>query len=212
MSEIALIDYGAGNIPSVTRALEIALKDAGISSDLVITNDPDKVASADRIIIPGVGHFRDCRDGLFRPDGMVEALNTVFADKARPILGICVGMQLMASVGLEDGETEGLNWVPGRVEAIPDKGLPIPHMGWNEIIPRNEHAVLAGINSGDHAYFVHSYHFVPENESDIYISAEYGTQITAGIGRDTAFGVQFHPEISQKTGLKLLKNWISWRP
>ncbi len=212
MASIALIDYGAGNIPSVTRALEVALNDSGQRFDLVITDDPETVRKADRIVIPGVGHFRDCREGLFRPAGMVDVLNEAFYKHARPILGICVGMQLMSDYGLEDGRTEGLGWVPGFVDDVPDTGLPIPHMGWNELAFPKSHPVTEGIRPGDHAYFVHSYQFAPENPEDLYITTDYGAPVTAAIGRDTAFGVQFHPEISQRTGLTLLKNWIAWSP
>ncbi|MFC6198045.1 imidazole glycerol phosphate synthase subunit HisH [Ponticaulis profundi] len=213
MPTIVLIDYGAGNIPSVERALEVALRDTGLSFDVQVTDRPEHVLAADRIVIPGVGHFRDCRDGLFKPDGMIDALNEACRTKARPTLGICVGMQLMADIGLEDGKTEGLGWIPGKVDAIPTSaGLPIPHMGWNELIVHSNHPVLDGIEDGDHAYFVHSYHYRPESSSDLLLTTDYGGTITAAIGRDTLVGSQFHPEISQATGLRLLKNWISWNP
>lgn len=212
MTDIALIDYGAGNIPSVLRALEVALADTQTLLTVTVTDEPETVCKADRIVIPGVGHFRDCREGLFRPDGMVEVLNDAFLKQAKPILGICVGMQLMADYGLEDGRTDGLGWIPGYVDAIPDTGVPIPHMGWNELQIERTHPLLEGIASGDHAYFVHSYHFIANTADDLVLTSDYGVKVTAAIARGTAFGVQFHPEISQRTGLRILRNWISWRP
>ncbi len=212
MADIALIDYGAGNIPSVLRALEVALGDHARSLDVIVTDDPEKVRKSDRLVIPGVGHYRDCQEGLFRPEGMVDVLNEAFTSAAKPILGICVGMQLMADLGLEDGETEGLGWIAGQVDAIPDTGLPIPHMGWNELSIEQDHPVLSGIQNGDHAYFVHSYHFQTKGSDNLYLTTDYGGSVTAAVGRGSAFGVQFHPEISQKTGLKLFQNWINWRP
>ncbi|MAK59706.1 MAG: imidazole glycerol phosphate synthase subunit HisH [Ponticaulis sp.] len=213
MQTLALIDYGAGNIPSATRALEVAIERSGVPVRLIVTNAPDEVASADRIVIPGVGHFRDCRNGLFSVDGLADAVEDVVRIKSRPTLGICVGMQLMASSGLEDGETDGLGWIPGKVAHIPtDKGLPVPHMGWNELKLVSDHPVLAGLADGDHAYFVHSYHFQCDHASHLMATTDYGSPVTAAIGRDNLFGTQFHPELSQNTGLKLLTNWINWAP
>lgn len=211
MPTIALVDYGAGNIPSVERALDVARSESGAAFDVLVTCDPDQVANADHVVIPGVGHFRDCKAGLAAPSGMIEALETVKA-AGKPILGICVGMQLMADIGLEDGKTDGLSWISGTVDAIPEAGLPIPHMGWNELSIETDHPVLDDIRPGDHAYFVHSYHFQVKNEDDLLLTTEYGGRVTAAIAKDNLIGVQFHPEISQKTGLTLLKNWINWRP
>ena len=212
MQSIALIDYGAGNIPSVERALSVALEQTQLDMSVFVTKTPEDLKHADRVVIPGVGHFKDCQEGLTKPVGMIEALETARAS-AKPILGICVGMQLMADVGLEDGETPGLGWIPGKVDSIPVvDDLPIPHMGWNELDIESDHPVLSGIHKGDHAYFVHSYHFLPELTSDLILSTSYGSKITAAIARDTLIGVQFHPEISQNTGLTLLKNWITWSP
>lgn len=213
MQTVALIDYGAGNIPSAQRALEVAVERSGLESRLLVTKNPDDIAAADRIVIPGVGHFRDCREGIYSEAGLVEAIEESVLKKGRPALGICVGMQLMADLGLEDGETKGFGWIPGKVDHIPtDAGLPIPHMGWNELIIRSEHPVLEGISTGSHAYFVHSYHMVCSNADDLKAQVEYGGPITSAIGRDNIFGTQFHPELSQETGLRLLTNWIKWQP
>lgn len=213
MQTIALIDYGAGNIPSAARALEVAVERSDSPFRLIVTNSPDDISRADRVVIPGVGHFRDCRNGLHSVDGLRDALELVVHEKARPALGICVGMQLMADLGLEDGETKGLGWIPGKVDEIPaGKGLPVPHMGWNELKLHQSHPVLDGLADGNHAYFVHSYHFLCDTPSDLMLTTEYGGAITAAIGRDNVFGTQFHPELSQETGLKLLTNWINWAP
>ena len=213
MQTVALIDYGAGNIPSAERALQVAAENSEGETRIVVTNEPEIAIKADRVMIPGVGHFKDCREGLGSVSGLVEALNEYVMIRARPVLGICVGMQLMADLGLEDGETSGLGWIPGKVVEIPhaDK-LPIPHMGWNELEITTAHPVTEGIANGNHAYFVHSYHFQAENSSDLIMSTQYGQTITAAIARGSVFGVQFHPELSQTTGLRLLSNWIKWRP
>lgn len=213
MQTVALIDYGAGNIPSAERALQVAAEMSNISTRVIVTSDPDIAASADRVVIPGVGHFRDCRKGIDSVPGLVETLKVFATDKARPVLGICVGMQLMADIGMEDGVTEGLGWIPGKVVEIPGVDrLPIPHMGWNELEICGTHPVMDGISNGNHAYFVHSYHFEVAEPSDLMMQTQYGQPITAAIGRGSVFGVQFHPELSQTTGLRLLANWIKWRP
>ena len=213
MQTVALIDYGAGNIPSATRALEVAVERATSACRLIVTRSPEDIARADRIVIPGVGHFRDCRTSIAAVDGLVEAIEQRVVREGYPALGICVGMQLMADLGLEDGETRGLGWIPGKVSHIPVKaGLPVPHMGWNELNIVNEHPVLDGLTNGDHAYFVHSYHFECSSEADLMLTTDYGAPITAAIARDNIFGTQFHPELSQETGLRLLTNWIRWSP
>lgn len=213
MQTLALIDYGAGNIPSATRALEVAVERSGKPFRLIVTNTPEDILSADRVVIPGVGHFRDCRNGLFAVNGLVNAIEELVHQKARPALGICVGMQLMASLGLEDGETKGLGWIPGTVKHIPTmSGLPVPHMGWNELQFVGNHPVLNGLSDGDHAYFVHSYHFECDRAEDLMATTQYGASVTAAIGRDNVFGTQFHPELSQNTGLRLLTNWMNWTP
>lgn len=213
MQSVVLVDYGAGNIPSATRALEVAVERSEKPCQLIVTNDPDAVAKADRIVIPGVGHFRDCREGIYGVDGLINALQDRIIKQGVPALGICVGMQLMADIGLEDGETKGLGWISGNVARIPDtKGLPVPHMGWNELTLCSDHPVMSGISNGHHAYFVHSYHFSCEDPAHLMMQTDYGSPITAAVGRANLFGTQFHPELSQETGLKLLTNWIGWTP
>ena len=184
---------------------------------IVVTRDPDVVFRADRVVLPGVGAFADCRKGLNALDGMVEALTEVVRNKARPFLGICVGMQLMATRGREHVTTDGLDWIAGDVEKISprDEGLKIPHMGWNTLDTVREHPVLEGLPlgpKGRHAYFVHSYHLNAANETDVLARADYGGPVTAIVGKDTAIGTQFHPEKSQRFGLALIANFLRWKP
>lgn len=174
---------------------------------------PDKLAQADRVVLPGVGHFADCMAGLKARDGLIEALEAEVIAGAKPFLGICVGMQLMADKGFEDGETAGLGWISGRVEQIePRGGLQVPHMGWNEIQPAQPHDVLSGLDNLSHVYFVHSYAFNSSSDTTIAATTEYGQTITAAVARDNLFGTQFHPEKSQKAGLQLLANFVKWTP
>lgn len=218
MKMIALIDYGSGNIHSAARALRVAANNAKKTREIRVTSDPDALASADRIVLPGVGHFADCMAGLKARDGLIEALTENVIKGGKPFLGICVGMQLMADIGLEDGRTEGLGWISGEVAQItPGDDLPIPHMGWNEITPPDSapdarHPVLSGLGDNPHAYFVHSYAFAPQNTPNCAAEATYGTRFTAAIARDNLFGTQFHPEKSQKTGLQILSNFVIWTP
>jgi glutamine amidotransferase len=181
---------------------------------VTVTGDAKAVSAADRIVLPGVGAFADCRRGLAAVPGLEAALEEAVIGKARPFLGICVGMQLMATRGLEFTVTPGLGWIPGEVVAITpaDKSLKIPHMGWNELKLNGAHPLLAGIQDGDHAYFVHSYRFAAAAAADVWASVDYGGPITAAIGRDNLFGVQFHPEKSQATGLRLITNFLRWKP
>ena len=210
----ALIDYGSGNLRSAAKAFERAAREAGLAADIKVTSDAKEVAASDRIVLPGVGAFADCKRGLLAVPGMGEALEEAVIGKARPFLGICVGMQLMATRGLEFTVTEGLGWIPGEVVAIEpkDKSLKIPHMGWNELKLFRVHPMLAGIKNGDHAYFVHSYRFAAAAAADVWATVDYGGPITAAIGRDNLFGVQFHPEKSQATGLRLIANFLRWNP
>jgi glutamine amidotransferase len=213
----AIIDYGSGNLHSAAKAFECAARGIEGLQKIVVTRDPDVVFRADRVVLPGVGAFADCRRGLDALDGMVQALTEVVRDKARPFLGICVGMQLMATRGREHVTTDGLDWIAGDVEKISprDESLKIPHMGWNTLDPVHEHPVLDGLPlgpKGRHAYFVHSYHLNALNETDVLARADYGGPVTAVIGRDTAIGTQFHPEKSQRFGLALISNFLKWKP
>jgi glutamine amidotransferase len=211
---VALIDYGSGNLRSAAKALERAARDNSLALDLAVTDKIDIVQAADAIVLPGVGAFADCFRGLSALDGMIEVLNQQVIEKGRPFLGICVGMQLMASVGREYGEHKGLGWIEGAVEAMrpADAGLKIPHMGWNQLMPLRAHPVLDGIKAGDHAYFVHSYQFNPADRKDLLAEVDYGGRLAAMIGRDNMVGTQFHPEKSQATGLRLLANFLRWKP
>jgi glutamine amidotransferase len=181
---------------------------------VIVTADPDAVRKADRIVLPGVGAFADCKRGLDALPGMVEALEDAVLKGGKPFLGICVGMQLMASVGVEFGTHKGLDWIKGKVVVLDpaDRSLRIPQMGWNDLQLKQAHPALAATRSGDHAYFVHSYHFIAERPQDVLATVEYGGPVTAIIGRDNLLGVQFHPEKSQQVGLALLASFLKWNP
>ena len=214
---VAIIDYGSGNLHSAAKAFERATRGMDVPPKIVVTRDPDQVFRADRIVLPGVGAFADCRRGLNELDGMVDAMTEAVRDKARPFFGICVGMQLMATRGKEHVTTDGLNWIAGDVEKIMprDEQLKIPHMGWNTLEVLREHPVLDGLPlgpKGRHAYFVHSYQLNAVNENEVLARADYGGPITAIVGRDTAIGTQFHPEKSQRFGLALISNFLKWKP
>ena len=214
---VAIVDYGSGNLHSAAKAFERAAHEAGLDQPIVVTRDPDAVASADRVVLPGVGAFADCRRGLDAVDGMVAALEEAVRKKGRPFFGICVGMQLLAERGREYEVTEGLGWIAGEVNRIKpnDAGLKIPHMGWNTLNERKPHPLLDGIPLGPkglHAYFVHSYQLEPADPADLVAQADYGGPITAIVGRDTAIGTQFHPEKSQRLGLALIGNFLQWKP
>lgn len=214
---VAIIDYGSGNLHSAAKAFERATRGMDVPPKIVVTRDPDQVFRADRIVLPGVGAFADCRRGLNDLDGMVDAMTEAVRDKARPFFGICVGMQLMATRGKEHVTTDGLNWIAGDVEKIAprDEQLKIPHMGWNTLEVLREHPVLDGLPlgpKGRHAYFVHSYQLNAVNENEVLARADYGGPITAIVGRDTAIGTQFHPEKSQRFGLALISNFLKWKP
>ena len=214
---VAIIDYGSGNLHSAAKAFERAARSAEDPERIVVTRDPDFVYRADRIVLPGVGAFADCRRGVDALDGMLEALTEAVRHKARPFFGICVGMQLMASRGKEHVTTEGFNWIEGDVEKITprDESLKIPHMGWNTLELTQEHPVLDRLPlgpKGRHAYFVHSYHLNARNEGDVLARADYGGPVTAVVAKDTAIGTQFHPEKSQRFGLALISNFLKWKP
>lgn len=214
---VAIIDYGSGNLHSAAKAFERAAHESGHDQPITVTNDPDRVRHADRVVLPGVGAFADCRHGLDAVDGMVEALTEIVLRNGRPFLGICVGMQLMAERGREYEVTEGLGWIAGEVDRImpSDSHLKIPHMGWNTLNVLGDHPLLAGIPTGPdglHAYFVHSYELKVADKSDLIAQADYGGPVTAIVGRDTMVGTQFHPEKSQHLGLALIANFLKWKP
>ena len=214
---LAIIDYGSGNLHSAAKALQRAARDSGLDTQVLVTSDPEVLRQAERIVLPGVGAFRDCREGLVAVPGMWETLEEEVTGKAKPFLGICVGMQLMASRGLEHDVTQGFGWIPGDVKPISprDPSFKIPHMGWNTLDRRKTHALLDGIRLGEdglHAYFVHSYHLDARDPSDVVATTDHGTTVTAVVGRDNVVGTQFHPEKSQELGLRLLANFLTWRP
>ncbi|MFC7292357.1 imidazole glycerol phosphate synthase subunit HisH [Hirschia litorea] len=213
MKTLALIDYGSGNIRSASRALAQAAKLAEIDLRLQITCDPEIIANSDAIFLPGVGHFSDCMKELNARDGVVEVLRTKVLQGDKPFMGICVGMQLLASLGREDGQTPGLSFLAGSVDKLcpSDASLAIPHMGWNEIQHIN-HALFHDLGQQPHLYFTHSYAFTPEDKSVIAATADYGGAFTAAVVKDNIFGTQFHPEKSQTTGQKLLANFLKWKP
>jgi glutamine amidotransferase len=212
-----IIDYGSGNLHSARKAFERAAGEAKLQTQILVSARPEDVASADRIVLPGVGAFKDCRNGLVAVPGLVEAMREQVISKGRPFLGICVGMQLMATRGLEHEVTPGLGWVAGDVKAIApsDPNLKIPHMGWNTLNALAQHPVLDGIatgNDGLHAYFVHSYHMECTLPEDLVATADYGGPVTAMVGYENMVGTQFHPEKSQALGLALIANFLRWKP
>jgi glutamine amidotransferase len=214
---VAIVDYGSGNLHSAAKAFERAARESGHDQAIVVTNDPDVVRAADRVVLPGVGAFADCRRGLDAVAGMIDALEETVHRRGRPFLGICVGMQLMAERGREHEVSEGLGWIAGEVDRIApsDPSLKIPHMGWNTLHPKRSHPLLDGIPVGPdglHAYFVHSYQLRPARRDDLVAEADYGGPVTAIIGRDSMIGTQFHPEKSQRLGLGLIGNFLRWRP
>jgi imidazole glycerol-phosphate synthase subunit HisH len=214
---VAIVDYGSGNLHSAAKAFERAARDTGISEAIVVTRDPAVVAAADRVVLPGVGAFADCRRGLDAVDGMVGALEEAVRKRGRPFFGICVGMQLLAERGREYEVTEGLGWIAGEVDRITpsDPQLKIPHMGWNTLELAREHALVKGLPlgaNGLNAYFVHSYELKAANRADLVAQADYGGPVTAIVARDNIVGTQFHPEKSQKLGLALIANFLKWTP
>jgi imidazole glycerol-phosphate synthase subunit HisH len=214
---VAIVDYGSGNLHSAAKAFERAARESGRAQPILVTSDPDAVRRADRVVLPGVGAFADCRRGLDAVAGMVEALEESVRRKGRPFLGICVGMQLMAERGREYVVTNGLGWIPGEVDRIEpkDPDLKIPHMGWNTLDAVRTHPLLDGIAVGPqglHAYFVHSYHLNAASRDCLVAQADYGGPVTAMVARDTYAGTQFHPEKSQRLGLALIANFLKWAP
>jgi imidazole glycerol-phosphate synthase subunit HisH len=214
---VAIVDYGSGNLHSAAKAFERAARESGHDQPIVVTSDPAQVARADRVVLPGVGAFADCRRGLEAIPGMIDALETAVCKQGKPFFGICVGMQLMAERGREYQVTPGLGWIAGEVDRITpsDPNLKIPHMGWNTLNMLKPHPLLADIALGPdglHAYFVHSYELKPAKRSDLVAQADYGGPLPAIVGRDNVVGTQFHHEKSQKLGLKLIANFLKWQP
>ena len=215
--QVAVIDYGSGNLHSVLQSLKTAVAGAGLPHNCFLTHDAAAVAAADYIVLPGVGAYADCAKGLAEVDGMMAVLQEMVIEKARPFLGICVGMQLMAERGMEDGATTGLGWIKGDVDKLTpkqpsDQLLKIPHMGWNGLILHQPHPVFDGVNNGDAVYFVHSYHLTSGDDDQLLAAADYGGPVVAAIGLQNMVGMQFHPEKSQEIGQRLLKNWLNWKP
>ena len=214
---VAIIDYQSGNLHSAAKAFERAARESGMPAQISVTSDPEVVRRAERIVLPGGGAFGDCYRGLESAPGMMDALREAVLEAGRPFLGICVGRQLLAERGLEHGTHKGLGWIGGEVSLIEpaDKALKIPHMGWNTLSYLREHPLFEGIPGGPqgwHAYFVHSYQFNAKAPGDIVAVADYGGPVTAAIARGNIAGTQFHPEKSQKLGLRLISNFLKWRP
>ncbi len=209
----ALVDYDSGNLHSAEKAFERMARDVD-AGEVLVTSDPEIVARADRIVLPGDGAFPACRAGLLEFAGLFEAIEEAVVARGRPFFGICVGMQMMASVGREYRDTPGFDWISGEIVRIApsDPDLKVPHMGWNDLVVDNAHPVLAGVSTGDHAYFVHSYQMRVANPAHLLAHVDYGGPVTAVIGRDTMVGAQFHPEKSQKAGLRMIANFLTWRP
>lgn len=217
MQRVVIIDYGSGNLHSAAKAFERAARESDANAEILVSALAADVRAADRVVLPGVGAFADCKRGLDAVAGMRDALEDVVQRKQRPFLGICVGMQLLADRGLEHITTEGLGWIAGEVRVLTptDAALKIPHMGWNTLDVRHPHPLLAGLPTGPrglHAYFVHSYHLAAKNPADIVAETSYGGPVTAMVGRDNIAGTQFHPEKSQKLGLGLIVNFLKWKP
>lgn len=217
MQSVAIIDYGSGNLHSAAKAFERASQESGAAARIVVTRDAKDVERADRIVLPGVGAFADCKRGLDAVGGMREALEESVRRRGRPFLGICVGAQLMAERGLEHEVVEGLGWLGGEVRAIEpaDRSLKVPHMGWNTLRALRGHALLEGIATGSdglHAYFVYSYQLVASDPATVVAETDYGGPVTAIVAKSNMAGTQFHPEKSQALGLKLIANFLSWQP
>ena len=207
---VALIDYDSGNLHSAEKAFQLMGRDVG--AEIVVTADPQVAAKADRIVLPGDGAFPACRAALGEVDGMAEALREAVLNRGVPFMGICVGMQMLATVGHEYRETAGLDWIGGKIRSIAAPGLKVPHMGWNDLVIDHPHPVLEGIATGDHAYFVHSWQFDVADPAHRLAHVEYGGPVTAVVGRDNIVGTQFHPEKSQAVGLRLIANFLAWKP
>jgi glutamine amidotransferase len=211
---VAILDYGSGNLRSAAKAFARAAAESGVAAEIRVTDDPETVAAADRLVLPGVGAFADCRRGLAAAPGLEAALAEAVIARGRPFLGICVGMQLLAERGREFETVAGLGWIAGEVVPIApaDPAVKIPHMGWNEIVAGRTHPLLDGLPAGVHFYFVHSYHFRFADPADLVAAVDYGAPLAAVIARDNLAGTQFHPEKSQEAGLRLIANFLRWHP
>ena len=211
MQSVALINYGSGNLRSAEKAL---IRAADGKSEIVVTDDPDVVANADRVVLPGVGAFAACMAALEARSGVIEAMTEAVHGKGAPFLGICVGMQLLASRGLEFGETPGLDWIAGDVKRLEsrDPAIKIPHMGWNNLLDVTDQPVMAGLKDGETVYFTHSFAFFPRDSADVAAYVAHGERFPAAVARGNVAGVQFHPEKSQAVGLDLLARFLEWRP
>ena len=211
---VAIVDYGSGNLSSAAKAFERAVRAAELRLEVSVTAEAGAVRAASHVVLPGVGAFADCMAGLGAVDGMLDALHEAVVVGGTPFLGICVGMQLMATLGVEHGEHPGLGWIGGRVVALEpaDGTLKIPHMGWNELEPTADHPLLDGIPAGAHVYFVHGYGLRLDDPADEIARVDYGGAVSAAVGRANMVGTQFHPEKSQATGLRLIANFLRWRP
>ena len=209
---ITVIDYGSGNLRSAAKALEVANKSVNANSKIVITSDPEVIKKANKIILPGQGSFRECYLGIKKINGLVDTLNNFVLVQKKPIFGICVGMQLFAKIGYESEETKGFGWIDGVVKKINNinKTLKLPHMGWNQIEFKKDFLLFSGIENKSHMYFVHSYEFLTKQKNCIVATTNYGNSIIVAVAKDNIFGTQFHPEKSQKNGLKLLENFLKW--
>ncbi|HSV02239.1 MAG TPA: imidazole glycerol phosphate synthase subunit HisH [Phenylobacterium sp.] len=210
MQRLALIDYGSGNLRSAEKAL---VKVADGQAEILVTSDPETIARADRVVLPGVGAFAACMAALQARDGAIEAMSEAVRTKGRPFLGVCVGMQLLATRGLEFGETAGLDWIPGDVRKLEraDPSIKVPHMGWNSLLGVSDHPLFAPLAKGE-VYFTHSFAIFPDDPADVAASVEHGGRFPAAVARGNVAGVQFHPEKSQKPGLALLARFLEWRP
>jgi glutamine amidotransferase len=208
-----LVDYDSGNLHSAQKAFERMAREVG-AGEVIVSARPEDVARADRIVLPGDGAFPACRRALAAVDGMDQALREAVQDRGVPFLGICVGMQMLASWGREYEDVAGLDWIGGEVVRIApaDPALKVPHMGWNDLVIDQTHPVLEGVATGDHAYFVHSYHFRVSDRADLLAHVDYAGDVTAIVARGNVVGTQFHPEKSQATGLRIIANFLRWRP
>lgn len=214
---VAIIDYGSGNLRSATKAFERAAREAGIAAEIDLTSDAERVRTADRVVLPGVGAYAECLAGLMSVAGMMEAIDEAVVQRANPFLGICVGMQLMSERGLEKTVSKGFGWIAGDVREIEpsDPALKIPQIGWNTLTLAKPHPLFDGIPTGEnglHAYFVHSYHLAAARPEDVLATTDYGEPLTAAVAHDNRVGTQFHPEKSQALGLVLIANFLRWKP